>query len=555
MGNMIALQTLWSALPDHVKNVTQADVPQRNITGITDDSRQVQPGFIFVAYRGIETDAHKYIPSAIQRGASAIVCEYHWHNDDILPAAPTLLVKNGREAFAWLCAAFHHFPSRSIVLIGVTGTDGKTTTSTLIYNILKAAGHKVGLISTVNAVIGDKTYDTGLHTTTPDADDIQNYLSQMRDVGTTHCVLEVTSHGLSHHRVDGCEFDVAVVTNITHEHLDLHGSREAYRAAKGRLFAMLADHAAHHPPAHVSKSSSKLKNKVAVLNANDTYSYEYLANVSASITQTHYIHQPSESIGDLMEHLAHSHQQVSCKLVDHSPTGMTLKILSPLGQMTVQSPFIGDFNVSNILAAVGTAMALGVPKLAMIEGVANTQSVPGRLERIVTGQPFTAIVDFAHTPNALMNVLHTLRRITQHRLIVVFGCAGERDAQKRPMMAQIAAELADIAIFTAEDPRRESLDKIMAEMMNGVPAYAQTRVLRIHDRAEAIRTACLIANEGDVVVACGKGHEQSMCFGTTEYPWDDRIAMRDALILLRGGISGEFDQWLGFVKGDRREME
>ena len=218
-------------------------VPKQDflITGITADSRQVQPGFMFVAYSGVASDGHKYIPQAIANGAVAIVCERDWRLD-ALHEDPTsvqslnpqsVIVPNGREAFAWLCAAWQDFPSRHMILIGVTGTDGKTSTANLLYSILRAAGHKTGMISTVNAVIGERTLDTGLHVTTPDADAVQRYLAQMRDAGTTHCVLEVTSHGLAQYRVDGSNFDVAVVTNITHEHLDIHGTREANRVPRG----------------------------------------------------------------------------------------------------------------------------------------------------------------------------------------------------------------------------------------------------------------------------------------------------------------------------------
>jgi len=477
------------------------------ITSITDDSRQVQPGSIFVAYHGVQTDGHKYIAGALQRGAAVIICEY-MPTLTAETTTPIVLVPNGREAFAWLCTAWHDFPSRSMTLIGVTGTDGKTTTSTLIYNILKAApavyGYKVGLISTVNAVIGDETFDTGLHTTTPDADEIQHYLAQMRDAGTTHCVLEVTSHGLAHHRVDGCEFDLALITNITHDHLDLHGSREAYRAAKARLFENLA-----------LKGFKTQTKKQAILNADDAYSFDYLRELVASpIT---YSSQNSP------------HCTIGASSVTHTPDGMVITAETPVGRIKLHSTFIGDYNVANILAAVSAGLALNLPPAIIAAGVTATVGVPGRMERIHLGQPFTAIVDFAHTPNALENVLKALRRVTRRRLIVVFGCAGERDAQKRPMMARVAATLADIAIFTAEDPRRESLDQILLEMQAGVPSTAAATILRIHDRGDAIQTACLIAQTGDVVVACGKGHEQSLCFATTEVPWDDREALQKAI--------------------------
>ncbi|MCL5996080.1 MAG: Mur ligase family protein, partial [Chloroflexi bacterium] len=233
---------LLNGLPFHMEPPTM-DAGGIQITGVTDDNRKVQPGNVFVAYQGVAVDGHKFIPDAIRRGAVAVVCERPLDGKGV----PCVIVPNGRQALAYLCAAWHDFPGHSMVMIGVTGTDGKTTTSNLLFSILKAARLNAGIISTVNAVIGERVLDTGLHTTTPDADEVQDYLAQMRDAGMTHCVLEVTSHGLAQYRVDGCDFDVAVVTNITHEHLDLHGSYEAYRAAKARLFEMVA-YPPHPPP-------------------------------------------------------------------------------------------------------------------------------------------------------------------------------------------------------------------------------------------------------------------------------------------------------------------
>jgi len=486
-----------------------ADVPDIAVTGITDDSRKVQPGFIFVAYSGVEADGHRFIPDAITRGAVAVVAERDWREEigdsPISTLQSLVTVPNGRQAFAHLCAALHGFPSRDMTLIGVTGTDGKTTTTNLLFNILKAAGHKTGMISTVNAVIGDETLDTGLHVTTPDADDVQRYLAQMRDAGTTHCVLEVTSHGLAHYRVDGCDFDVAVVTNITHEHLDLHGSREAYRAAKARLFEMAKTH---------------------VLNVDDDYSFSHLVKLPAE-RRVFYSRetQPNGNYDGVWLYPPR---------VDHAAGQIEAYAFKRNGErlaLPLNTSLIGDYNVSNVLAAAGAALAVGVPVDAIQHGIAAVQGIPGRMERIDCGQPYLAIVDFAHTPNSLENVLIALRRITPGKLIVAFGCAGERDREKRYLMGKAAAECADIAIFTAEDPRRESIEAIFAEMDRGAAnARPQTaEIMHIADRGEAIRQACALAEVGDTVVACGKGHEQSLCYGTTEYAWDDREAMRLAI--------------------------
>lgn len=499
------LQELMGVLPDARLAGESVDPAQLVITGITKDSRKVTPGALFVAYRGVEHDLHRFIPDAIARGAAAIVCEdTRWRAGE-MGRIPCLVTPNGRQAFAYLCAAWHTYPGRSLIVVGVTGTDGKTTTSNLIYHILRAAGLKAGMISTVNAVIGDRALDTGLHTTTPDADDVQAYLAQMRDAGLTHCVLEVTSHGLAQHRVDGVDFDVAVITNITHEHLDLHGSREAYRAAKGRLFEMTGSPARACKPGVIPTT---------VLNADDPFSFEYLRAIPVA-RQMVYSTRPDAGA-------------VWARSVTHAPDGLRVTVSAPGGEMTIHSGLIGDFNVSNILAAVSAALALNVPAAAIQAGIAAMPGVPGRMERISLGQPFTAIVDFAHTPNALEQALRTLRPLTASRLIVVFGCAGERDIAKRPLMGQVAGQYADVIVLTAEDPRRESLDQIIDQIAAGID-NPSAQVLRVPDRDEAIRTACALAQAGDIVVACGKGHEQSMCFGTTETPWDDREAMRRAI--------------------------
>jgi UDP-N-acetylmuramoyl-L-alanyl-D-glutamate--2,6-diaminopimelate ligase len=469
------------------------------ITGITADSRKVQPGNLFVAYRGVEVDGHQFIPDAIKRGAVAVVCE----RKSELGIGNWVSVPNARQTFAQLCAAWHGFPSRTMTVIGVTGTDGKTTTSNLIFSILKAAGHKVGIISTVNAVIGEETRETGLHTTTPDADEVQSYLSKMREVGATHCVLEVTSHGLAQYRVDGTDFDIAVVTNITHEHLDLHGTREAYRGAKARLFEMANTH---------------------VLNVDDDYSFAFLARLPAQ-RRLFYSREVQPSGNFKNEWLFAPRADFiagEIQAVQFNGWAQIERMALPL-----KTNLIGDFNVSNVLAACATAIALGIPREFIQHGVASLEGVAGRMERIDEGQSYLAVVDFAHTPNALDNCLHTLRKITPGKLIAVFGCAGERDKAKRALMGKIAADLADVIVFTAEDPRRESLDDIIDEMERGAKQSAQrVEIHRVHDRGEAIRFACSLAKTGDTVVACGKGHEQSMCFGTQEFAWDDRKAMR-----------------------------
>lgn len=474
-----------------------------SIEAITSDSRQVSPGSLYVAYRGVTVNGHDFIPQALDRGAAAIVAE-----KDIvgLPnGVPLVLVPNGREALAYLAAAWYGFPARKLTVIGVTGTDGKTTTCNLLHSILTAAGHRAGLITSVNAVIGNRVLDTGLHVTTPDAPDVQRYLAEMVAAGLEMVVLETTSHGLEQHRVAACDFDVAIVTNVTHEHLDVHGSLEGYQRAKAMLFRHLMH--GHRKPGVP---------KIAVLNADDD-SYRYLHLIPADW-------QWSYSLGGAGDVVATDLQ--------HSPAGMQFNVRAPQGEFGLRTTLVGDYNVSNILAATTGTLALGVPVKVIQRGVWDLKRVIGRMERVDEGQAFAAIVDFAHTPNALQRALETARTLTDGRVIAVFGSAGLRDFAKRAWMAKIGIQLADVTVLTAEDPRTESLDEILAEMAHGAIEAGGVEGKSFHrvpDRAAAIQFAVDLAHPGDLVITCGKGHEQSMCYGTLETPWSEHEALRTAL--------------------------
>lgn len=483
------------------------------INGIVEDSRRVQPGNLFVAYKGGTFDGHKYILDAIQKGALAILGTQPISG---LPV-PYVQVSDSRLALAQIAAAYYDYPARKLLVIGITGTDGKTTTSNLVFSILKQAGLSVSMISTVNAIIGNQEVDTGFHVTTPDALDVQNYLAQMVKSGSTHAILEATSHGLAQHRVSACDFDIGVITNITHEHLDYHGSYEAYRSAKGLLFNSL------------EYSSLKTFNppRCAVLNFDDA-SYSYLAQISR-VTQLSYG--------------ANTNANVQAKDILDSPDGLTFTVEGKRldgseWTIPVKTTLVGVYNVSNILAALATCVGvLGIdPQVARI-ALQQVKKVPGRMEFIKMGQSFLAIVDFAHTPNALKQTLAAARSLTDSRVIAVFGSAGLRDREKRRMMAETSASMADITILTAEDPRSESLALILEEMAEGIRSKGGVEGVdywRIEDRGDAIRFAVQLASQGDIVLACGKGHEQSMCFGETEYAWDDRVAMQTALSELLG---------------------
>ena len=517
--NSVTLAAIFGQFP---LKVLAGEPGDTRITGIAMNNRLVQPGDLFVAVKGGTADGHDFIPDAIQRGAVAVV------GDKVISdlSVPYMQVENSRQALTWLAAAFYGNPGRKLTVIGVTGTDGKTTTCNLLYQILLAAGFKTGLISSINAVIGGEILDTGFHVTTPDAPDMQRYLARMVAAGLTHVVLETTSHGWAQYRVDACEFDVGVLTNITHEHLDQHGSFENYRAAKARLFQSL-ERTLPKPQGNP---------RLAVLNRDDS-SYEYLSPIT---------------LGPQVCYGLDAAADIRAESVKYFPQGINFDAVGADFCIPVTSPLVGEYNVSNCLAALTTAVrGLSIDPETAAGGIAALTDVPGRMERISLGQPFTAIVDFAHTPNALRVAIETVRRMIDSplplvgegtgvragRVIVILGSAGLRDREKRRMMAEVAAELADVSILTAEDPRTESLDGILEEMTMGARTKGgeeEKTFWRIPDRGEAIRLGVRLARPGDIVVACGKGHEQSMCFGTTEYPWDDRIAMCTALSELLG---------------------
>jgi UDP-N-acetylmuramoyl-L-alanyl-D-glutamate--2,6-diaminopimelate ligase len=493
------LTELLREVPFHY-NLTGGDA---EIRGVVSDSRLVRPGDLFVAVTGESVDGHRYIPAALERGATAVLGTQSSPGLKL----PYIQVKDSRAALPHVAAAFYGFPARKMTVIGVTGTDGKTTTTNLVYQILQAVGIKAGMISTINAVFGDQVLDTGYHVTTPEAPDVQRYLSQMLADGVTHVVLEVTSHGLAQHRVDACEFDVAVITNITHEHLDYHGSFEAYRLAKASLFTSLA----------VTAEKAPGNPRVAILNRDDA-SYEYLSHVA---------------VKKMISYGVYPEADIRATLVESASDGMGFMVAGLGQQFPITCHLIGAFNISNCLAALSAMVyGLGLPVEAAQAGISRVNAVPGRMERIDLGQDFMALVDFAHTPNALQRALQAVKPLTRGRVIAVFGSAGLRDREKRRMMAEISVQLADLTVLTAEDPRTELLDNILAEMAAGASNMGgmegQT-FWRIPDRGEAIKFAISLARSGDIVITCGKGHEQSMCFGQIEYPWDDRTAMRVAL--------------------------
>lgn len=370
---------------------------------------------------------------------------------------------------SWVYVIANGFPANKLIVIGVTGTDGKTTTSHLIYDILNSAGLKVALISTVGARLGLVELDTGFHVTSPDAASLQPLLRKIVDLGFTHLVLEVTSHGLDQNRLVGIPFTIAALTNVTHEHLDYHGSLANYLKAKAKLMR---------------------NSHFSVLNKDDD-SFDYLSFRSGG------------------------------EVIPYTKTDL----------MVTNRNLMGDYNKYNIGAAATVATKLGVGSQVVEHVVKNFAGVPGRREEIELGQKYRAIVDFAHTPNSLKLLLEQLRSelLPNGYLILVFGCAGLRDKTKRPLMGKIAAELADKVIITAEDPRTEKLDAIFADITSGLTDIEMQKVSREDNRQKALNLAVSMARVGDIVVATGKGHEKSMCFGKMEVPWSDKEAMEQAI--------------------------
>ncbi len=529
---MLTLAHLLTLLPD-ARCHGGADPAAVAIDAVTADSRSVGPGALFVAVAGERTDGHRYIANAIAQGAAAVLGAAPYNRllaDGVLAAdAPYVEARDSRRALAVCSAALQGFPSRDLALIGVTGTDGKTTTATLIEAILKAAtaaddapAGRVGVITTVSARIGGAEIDTGFHVTTPDAPDVQRFLRQMVDAGCTYAVVESTSHGLHQGRVAAVDFDIAAVTNITHEHLDYHGTRDAYVAAKALLFRSL-----YRSPVKPGIA------RCAVLNADDAGSYGALLSALAEEAAAHAFAAPVRSYGIVGPH--QTHLDVAATDIRYATDATRFTVQWWGGAFPLESRLIGEFNVSNVLCAVTVALALGIAPAVIQQGIAQMAGVSGRMERIAGAPDFLAVVEFAHTPVSLERALHTLRPLVgagepPGRLIAVFGSAGLRDRAKRYLMGRVSGQLADFTVITAEDPRTEDLGEICREIERGVrESVGADRYAIVPDRTAAIQFAVDMARAGDVVASFGKGHERSMCFGEVEYPWSDQDAMRQAL--------------------------
>jgi len=407
---------------------------------------------------------------------------------------PWIQVSNAREALAVLSAAVLGDPALSLDLIGVTGTNGKTTTTYLIDAALRAAGEKTGLVGTVEYRIADRLVESAR--TTPESSDLQGLFREMVDAGCRRAVLEVSSHSLVLKRVHGCPFKVAVFTNLTRDHLDFHGDMDAYFVAKRLLFDTLLRTDGH-----------------AVINRDDDRAEE-VAAASRGKVWTYSLQRPAD---------------VMVEEVTLSLEGTHIRASTPVGALEVTTPLLGRFNVQNVLAALTAGLALGLPVDALLRGLASLKGVPGRLERVQAGQDFTVLVDYAHTDDALKNVLETVRELRPRRLITVFGCGGDRDRSKRPLMGAVAARLSDVVILTSDNPRSEPPEAILEEIRRGIPQNRAGDTHLIPDRREAIARALEMGREGVVVVIAGKGHETYQVQRDRTIPFDDRQVAREIL--------------------------
>jgi len=474
----------------------------REVSGITYDSRRVTPGMLFVAIPGQRTDGHEFISSALDRGATAVICE---RNGGFSQRATRIKVTDVREARAQVAASYYEHPSSKLKVIGVTGTNGKTTVSFMVKAILEAAGIKTGLLGTVHYEIGERIIPA--QRTTPESLEVQQMMAQMVRAGCQGCVMEVSSHALEQKRVLGIDFDVAIFTNLTRDHLDFHGTMEKYFAAKRKLFASLGEGS---------------KKAAAVINIDDDFGARLAGQANVEVELTYGLQKAA---------------RLRATKIQLGAEGSKFTVESAQRAFACRLPLIGRHNIYNALAAAGAGLALGVEVGHVQAALNRITPVPGRLEGVSLGQPFGVFVDYAHTDDALKNVLATLREITTGRVLVAFGCGGNRDAGKRPKMGRIAAELADFTIITSDNPRKETAEKIAAQIEDGFRQVRADRYRVELDRRRAIHEIIGEAKKSDSVLIAGKGHETYQEFEDTVVPFDDRLHAREALESLGFGTT------------------
>lgn len=462
------------------------------IESITSDSRAVKPLSLFVAVSGETVDGHNYIKNAVESGAIAIVCE---HMPEQLDEKVTyILVRNSKESLGYIAANFYNNPSEKLTVVGITGTNGKTTTVTLLHDLFTKMGYECGLLSTVVNKIG--TIEIKATHTTPDAISLQHLLSEMVDAGCEFVFMEVSSHAIIQHRVTGTHYKEMVFTNITHDHLDYHGTFKEYIIAKKLIFDRLS------------------KNSIALINSDDSNGDVMVQNSAAKV-QTYGL----KTMADFR-----------AKIIENDFSGLHLYI----NNTEIYAKLIGRFNAYNLLVAFAVATDLGIDEMETLVTLSSLTPVAGRFQHTKTETGITAIVDYAHTPDALKNVLQTIGEIRtgNEQVITVVGCGGDRDRAKRPVMAQIATEFSDKVILTSDNPRTEDPEMIIEEMQKGIEPLFHKKTMSITNRKEAIKVACTMANSGDIILIAGKGHEDYQDIKGTKHPFDDYKTVSETLKML-----------------------
>ncbi|WP_047981353.1 UDP-N-acetylmuramoyl-L-alanyl-D-glutamate--2,6-diaminopimelate ligase [Ornithinibacillus contaminans] len=465
------------------------------INTIKMDSREITKDDLFVCINGFTVDGHDFVEEAVENGASVIVAE---RQVDTKVKVPVVIVPNTVRFLAIAAGVYYQFPTHQIPLIGVTGTNGKTTVTYLLETIFNHAAEKTGVIGTIQMKIGQDTYP--IENTTPNALFLQKTIRKMVDEGVQKVIMEVSSHALDLGRVYGCNYDIAIFTNLTQDHLDYHESMEDYLRAKSLLFAQLGN--SYHTDSR----------KFAIINQDDPASPKFERSTA----------QPVVTYGIT------SKADIMAKDIRLTPSGTRFLLCTPYGNTVINSKLIGKFNVSNMLAACTAALVAGISLPIIKKAYESIQGVNGRFEPVTHDQLFSVIVDYAHTPDSLENVLATIQEFATHNIYVVVGCGGDRDRTKRPLMAQIAVQYADFAIFTSDNPRTEDPQIILNDMTVGLP-HTATNYQVVIDRRKAIHQAIKLANQGDIVLIAGKGHETYQQIGHTKYHFDDREVAIEAL--------------------------
>ncbi|MFJ7976302.1 UDP-N-acetylmuramoyl-L-alanyl-D-glutamate--2,6-diaminopimelate ligase [Peribacillus sp. JNUCC 23] len=482
------LQAILSTL--HSLTLFEGENPE--ITSIEHDTRQVKEGSLFVCVKGYTVDGHDFAEKAVELGAAAILAEKPMN-----VGVPVYVVRDTKRAMAVVADAFYNHPTQKLKLIGITGTNGKTTTSHLLEKIFQDEHVATGLIGTMYTKIGDKKADT--KNTTPDSITLQQIFHQMTQVQVDTAIMEVSSHALELGRVHGCDYDIAVFTNLTQDHLDFHGTMERYKFAKSLFFSQLGNAYLDNRP------------KYAVLNADDEATEDFIKATAAHIL-TYGIDQEAD---------------IMAKNISIHSSGTQFTLVTAGREQSVNLKLIGKFSVYNVLAAIGASLCAGVKLDSIIRSLESVQGVAGRFELVQGGQDFAVIVDYAHTPDSLENVLKTVREFAHKKIFVVVGCGGDRDKTKRPIMAKIASEWATDPIFTSDNPRSENPTQILRDMEKGVH---EKNYQVIQDRKEAIDYAISIATSGDVILIAGKGHETYQIIGDQVLDFDDRLVAKESIL-------------------------